>query len=515
MPSPAHTGYDTTTLPSATPLRAPPAAAPHPARAALRGMPFAAQAAALAPSGDSVDAAFAQTGGRSGAPMPAVEYLSHGPIAAPPAAAAAPAAAPAAAEGSDALAFDDAPAQPAAAAAAAPAAPDVEELPAPAPPPPPTYDVDGASYRPTRQLGAGAFGRVQELTSAAPDPKKLVVKQASEHPSAAAALTNEAGIHRSVPAHPNVVASRGVKTNASGQVTDHLMEHAGGGDATHTAARLRDMYASGRIGHAELHGALQHITRGTARGLEHLAGQGIVHNDIKGDNVMLGGARDATPKISDFGIAGTARDTDPFGVGTRNYTAPERNLRQGTTKSDVYSLGQMANVMATGRMITPEEAAARQGARVPQPGAPQPAASAAQAAAPQPAAAPAPAAAAAGHQGPPRLQTAFSRFVDTTMALDPARRPDAARAQKLDYLNDPLLDEAGAEAVIARAHRHGRGEDVRKKNRPIDHAALPGADDVFGKAGIASQLARGMKHGQVMAELRQKAAARGAAKPAG
>jgi len=81
--------------------------------------------------------------------------------------------------------------------------------------------------------------------------------------------------------------------------------------------------------------------------------KGIVHLDVKPDNVMLiaDKKRGDGVKVVDFGVAGlvdTAEDADRI-AGTPEYIAPERALGKGYDhRSDVYSLGVMAYEMLTG-----------------------------------------------------------------------------------------------------------------------------------------------------------------------
>lgn len=88
------------------------------------------------------------------------------------------------------------------------------------------------------------------------------------------------------------------------------------------------------------------------RALQHAHNRGIVHRDIKPQNIML--FTDGTIKVMDFGIAKFARDqsrtaTDQA-IGTVHYISPEQARGDVTDeKSDIYSVGVMFYEMLTGR----------------------------------------------------------------------------------------------------------------------------------------------------------------------
>ncbi|HEX3693606.1 MAG TPA: protein kinase [Solirubrobacteraceae bacterium] len=88
-----------------------------------------------------------------------------------------------------------------------------------------------------------------------------------------------------------------------------------------------------------------------ARALAAAHSQGIVHRDVKPQNVLLSGEGGA--KITDFGIARTLAEEgltmDGRVLGTTDYVSPEQALGQAVTgQSDVYSLGVVLYEMLTG-----------------------------------------------------------------------------------------------------------------------------------------------------------------------
>lgn len=88
------------------------------------------------------------------------------------------------------------------------------------------------------------------------------------------------------------------------------------------------------------------------RALQHAHDRGIVHRDIKPQNIML--FTDGTIKVMDFGIAKFAREEDRTGgdqaIGTVHYISPEQARGDETDeKSDIYSVGVMLYEMLTGQ----------------------------------------------------------------------------------------------------------------------------------------------------------------------
>jgi len=97
--------------------------------------------------------------------------------------------------------------------------------------------------------------------------------------------------------------------------------------------------------------------RQLACALEAAHAVGVVHRDLKPDNILLvsdpevpGGER---VKIIDFGIAKRSdqeRTKTGIVLGTPNYMAPEQWSRIADPRSDVYALGVVIYVMATGEL---------------------------------------------------------------------------------------------------------------------------------------------------------------------
>ena len=109
-----------------------------------------------------------------------------------------------------------------------------------------------------------------------------------------------------------------------------------------------------------------HFTFQILRGLQHAHDKGIVHRDIKPQNIML--LEDGTVKIMDFGIARFPKDEKINGkkaVGSVHYISPEQAIGGITDfKSDIYSVGIIMYEMLTGMLPfdgkTPEIVAQKQ-----------------------------------------------------------------------------------------------------------------------------------------------------------
>jgi len=98
------------------------------------------------------------------------------------------------------------------------------------------------------------------------------------------------------------------------------------------------------------------VLREAAWALAYAHARGVVHRDVKPENIMIDGA--GTAKIIDFGstrVAGllemNASNDPALILGTEQYSAPEYFLGEyGTSASDIFSLGVIAYQMLTGKL---------------------------------------------------------------------------------------------------------------------------------------------------------------------
>lgn len=199
----------------------------------------------------------------------------------------------------------------------------------------------GGRYRLEKTLGQGAMGAVFRATDFELGEKVAIKVMA-------APANNERWLQRFRQelkltrrlAHPNIVRvyDIGVHENAR-YITMELLE---GSD-------LRSHQAGGLT-----HAAAVAIVEQAAAGLASAHGQGVVHRDVKPENLFVTDA--GTVKVMDFGIA---RGRDDGGIdeagliaGTASYMAPEQadDFATAGPSADLYALGIVAYELFCGEV---------------------------------------------------------------------------------------------------------------------------------------------------------------------
>jgi serine/threonine-protein kinase len=95
------------------------------------------------------------------------------------------------------------------------------------------------------------------------------------------------------------------------------------------------------------------IIRQAAEGLKHLHELGIVHRDVKLENIMKEDGENGIVKITDLGLAEIFEESAPKGnllFGTLGYMSPEQiDGKQLDQRSDIFSLGIVLFEMIAGK----------------------------------------------------------------------------------------------------------------------------------------------------------------------
>ena len=206
-----------------------------------------------------------------------------------------------------------------------------------------TEAVAAGRYRLVRPLGHGGMatvylGRDSELDR--PVAVKLLAENLAGDAAFRQRFLREARLAARL-SHPNVVSVYDAGEEADGRPYI-VMEHVDGETLADLLRERGQLPADEAVGLA-----LQ-----ACRGLEHAHAAGLVHRDVKPQNLLL--RTDGTLKIADFGIARAAESTGLTQagtiLGTAAYLSPEHALgEEVTSAADIYSLGAVLYELLTGR----------------------------------------------------------------------------------------------------------------------------------------------------------------------
>jgi serine/threonine-protein kinase len=208
--------------------------------------------------------------------------------------------------------------------------------------------LDG-TYRLDRVIGAGGMGIVYEATHARLAGRyaiKVLLRELSDRPEIRARFVREAHITSALQ-HPNIVQV--IDTNSTADGTSYMvMELLSGESLAERLARVGPLAAP----------AVVDVVDQIAAGLAAAHARGVIHRDLKPDNVILvpvEGRPTELVKILDFGISkvrGSRETTDPGICGTPQYMAPEQVEGRASdvdAGSDQYALAVIAYELLTGK----------------------------------------------------------------------------------------------------------------------------------------------------------------------
>jgi predicted Ser/Thr protein kinase len=195
-----------------------------------------------------------------------------------------------------------------------------------------------------RLIGVGGMGAVYLARQPALD-RLVALKLIRPHegdPTFAERFVREAKAMARL-SHPNVVS---VYESGEAEGLPYLvMEYVDG-------VTLRDAMREKKLAPAEALAIVPQI----CEALEYAHAQGVVHRDVKPENILL--TKDGRVKIADFGLA---KVTDPAGVsltgtrqamGTPHYMAPEQWEKPAEVdhRADIYALGVVLYELLTGEL---------------------------------------------------------------------------------------------------------------------------------------------------------------------
>jgi len=213
-----------------------------------------------------------------------------------------------------------------------------------------SFNMDTASV-----VGEGSFGKVLSVV-----PRSGCLCSSWDEGSLVAVKTvssrAEAAILVDVQQHPNIVRFVGIFAS-----TDGDLEYA---DALASRSYLIVMQCclGGNLYSQVMGGALAssadaaQVAHGLLSALEHIHQCGIVHRDVKAENVLLGGdGRDVV--LTDFGLAARAEDDEEMRrqCGSLGYVAPEVLVGERyDAKIDMFGAGVVFFFMLTRGMPWPD-----------------------------------------------------------------------------------------------------------------------------------------------------------------
>ena len=317
-------------------------------------------------------------------------------------------------------------------------------------------EVLAGRYSIERELGRGGMGIVllaRDVALDRPVAIKLLPPALAANPEARDRFLQEARTAAGL-SHPNIVPIHLVE--ARGTLVYFVMGYVDGETLRERVER------SGPLSPRLALKLLQEVS--WALGYAHQ--RGVIHRDVKPDNIMIERATDRA-LVTDFGIALGTGDTNSVGgqvIGTARYMSPEQACGEPVdARSDLYSLGATFFFALTGR--------------APFEGSTLPAILAKQVAQPAP----------TGAVGAAELPAKIGAVIDRCLQKAPGRSvPDRGRPRA-----------GGGRSAGSRVPRAAAGPRLRAQRASLDHGAArprPGESDGHGEPHRSERLVRRPRH---------------------
>jgi tRNA A-37 threonylcarbamoyl transferase component Bud32 len=207
----------------------------------------------------------------------------------------------------------------------------------------PFAEAVGARYAIKRTIGSGGMGVVYLARDRRLDRHvaiKTLLPQLASDRTLRERFVREARAAGAM-SHPNIVP-----IHEADEIDGHVYFVMGHVDGESLAPLIR---AQGRLQPRMVAGLLRDV----AAALAHAHGRGIIHRDIKAENILVDGAT-GRALVTDFGIArlAAAAPLTATGqlLGTVHYVSPEQVSGEAVdARSDLYSLGVVAFLALAGR----------------------------------------------------------------------------------------------------------------------------------------------------------------------
>ncbi|CAM0955750.1 unnamed protein product [Alopecurus aequalis] len=204
------------------------------------------------------------------------------------------------------------------------------------------------SYEETCTLGEGSFGVVAKACHRATG-QTVALKTPLDRGESVDLLLREACFMAACRGHPNAVALCGIARAPGTSDYSIVMEYVG--------PTLHDVLHDRKFTEADMRGIMRQLLSAAAA----MHGHGIIHRDIKPNNIFVVAAGDDAPlvvKIGDYGEAMSTVEHEPADgaysfAGTMSYMAPEMLLEKPDydTGVDTWSLGCVMAELLTGKRL--------------------------------------------------------------------------------------------------------------------------------------------------------------------